>query len=389
MMGALIALQLAAVDVTTVAARVVGMAVLAGALAGLVAVAYRWYADERVQEGLTALIGLAGVAVYLNTTTALGRAIGGSAGLFDLEGALINVATFVLAGLATQVGRTAGDRLAIESSVVSGRRRLPTDVSRLVQSVGRVTSVKLPDEVEDIEGYDPVDRETKAALARSTLLFPRGLTVEELRDRLRSRLAEDHGIGHVDVELTDDGRVEYLAVGSRAAGLGPTLAPGTAALAVKADPAYSASSGDAVELWLDHDAPERVAVGELRARAGDVVTVAMETDEALGLDPEPRYRLVTRPAGHRPDREFASLLRVADETMAAIEISEGSALAGTPLADLSVTVVAVQPAEGALVAVPQRSRTFVAGDVVYAVGAPEALRGLEAAAAPPEPEPSS
>ena len=388
MTSPLVGLQLAAVDVPTAAAVVVGMAVLAAALAAVVALLYRWYAGERVQEGLAALVGLAGVAVLLNTTTALGRAIVGSAGLFDLEAALVNVGTFALAGLATQVGRTVGDRLGVEASVVTGRRELATDVGRLVRSVGRVTSVTLPGEIEDIEGYDPVAPETKEALAGSTLLFPRGLTVAELRDRLRARLAEDHGVGHVDVELAEDGTVEFLALGSRAAGLGPTLAPGTAAVAVRADPAYAASSGDAVELWRDGDPPERVAVGELRATAGDLATVALEVEEARALDPAAGYRLVTRPTGHRPDREFASLLRVADETMAAVAVDEGSDLAGRRLADLPVTVVAVQPADGELVAVPERSRPAAAGDVVYAVGSPEALRGLEAAASA-EPEPSS
>lgn len=389
MTGTLVGLQVNALAPTAVAARVLGMAALAGVLAGGSAIAYRWYAGERVQEGLAILVGLAGVAVYLNTTTALGQAIGGSPGLFDLEMALVNVGTFVLAGFGTLVGRAAGDRLAIETSMVTGRHEIPTDVSRLVRSVGRVVEVELPEEIEDIDGYDPVDPETKTALSGTTLLFPRGLTVAELHDRLRTRLADDHGVGHVDVELADDGTVEYLAVGSRAAGIGPTLAPGTAAVAVHADPAFAASSGDAVELWHVDDEPERVAIGELRATAGDLVTIALETEEALSLDPSPRYRLVTRPTSHRPDREFASLLRIADETMDAVTVAEGSQLAGTALDDLAVTVVAVQPPQGALIAVPERSRILEPGDVIYAVGTPEGLRGLEAAAAPPEAEPSS
>ena len=386
------ALQLAGATLETQMSLVLGMAALAAGLAAAVAVGYRWYAGTRVQEGLAALVGLAGVAVYLNTTTALGQVInptGPGGGLFDLETALVNVATFLLAGVATMGGRLAGDRLALETSVLTGRRELETDVGRLVTAVGRVVTVTLPDDIDDIEGYDPVDPETKAALAGTTLLFPRRLTVAELHDRLRTRIADDHGVGHVDVELAGDGTVEYLAVGRRAAGLGPTLAPGTAAVAVRADPAYAASSGDAVELWRVGDDPERVAVGELRAAAGDVVTVALDEDGARELDPATRYRLVTRPTTPRADRELASLLRVADETMAAVTVEAESELVGRPLDETAVTVVAVQPADGGVEAVPPRSRPYAPGDVVYAVGTPEALRRFEAAATAPEPEPSS
>lgn len=57
----------------------------------------------------------------------------------------------------------------------------------------------------------------------------RGLTVDELRRRITTRLREDYGVGNVDIELTEEGTVDYLAVGSRAAGIGPTPpAPATA-----------------------------------------------------------------------------------------------------------------------------------------------------------------
>lgn len=375
----------------TEAASVVGVVALAALLAAVVAAGYRWYTDERVQEGLAVLLGLSAVAVYLNTTTAIGQVIGpsGGAGLFDLEAALVNVATFVLATLATLVGRHVGDRFAIEASVITGRRELEADVSRLVSSVGRVVAVTIPETVEDIDGYDPVPPETKAAIAGKTLLFPRRLTVAELRDRLRTRLADDYGVSHVDVELADDGTVEYLALGSRTAGIGPTLAPGTVAVAVRADPAYAASAGDLVELWQVDPEPEHVATGELRGTAGDIVTVALDEADAQQLSVDGPYRLVTRAATQQADRELAGVLRAADETLGAVTIEPDSPLIGTPLAAAEGAVVAIQPASGDLLAVPPRTRPFEPGDVVYAVATPATLRRLEADAASPEPEPSS
>ncbi|MFB6353174.1 MAG: TrkA C-terminal domain-containing protein [Halobacteriales archaeon] len=384
-------LQPAAGSLVAGAAWVVGLVALAASVAAVAAAAYRWYAGERMQEGLAVLLGLSAVAVTLNTTAAIGQVIGpvADAGLFDLESAVVNVGTFGLAGLAAVAGRRAGDRLALEATVVTGRRAFEPDVGRLVTAAGRVLTVRLPAEIDDIEGYDPVPTATKEALAGTTLLFPRRLTVAELRDRLATRLADDYGVGHVDVELADDGTVEYLAVGSRAAGLGPTLAPGSAAVAVRADPPYAASSGDVVELWRTDPAPTRAAVGELRAAAGDVVTVALDEADARAVAPEERYRLVTRSGSPQADREFAGVLRAADERMEAVTVNPGSELVGRPLAEAAVAVVAVRPADDRLVPVPARDRPFRADDVVYAVGRPDALRRFEAAAAAPEPEPSS
>jgi hypothetical protein len=286
--------------------------------------------------------------------------------------------------------------------VVSGARELDVELSRLVRSVGRVITVTLPesaDGIADLEGYDPVAPETKEALAGKTLVFPRGLTVAALRGRLVDRLKDDYGVGHVDVDLGADGSVEYLAVGSRAAGIGPTLVPGTAAIAIRADPAFSAASGDPVQVWSTDGEPRRVATGELRAATDDVVTLALDEVDAETVDPAPRYRLLTLPSEPRADREFASLLRRADETMGAVSLAPGSPLVGGSVGDLPESVVAIQPDDGTVEAIPRRDRELAAGDVLYVVARPEALRRLEADAAPvdgaadadgesPEPEPS-
>lgn len=386
-------LALLGVDVVRATARVVGLALLAGGVSTAASAAFRWYAKDRIPTGLAVLGGLGIVAVYLNTTVALGQVIGGRAGLLDLELALLNTATLAVATLATLAGRRLGDRALTEAGVVSGVREVDAEVSRLVRTVGRVTPVTLPeaDDIEDIDGYDPVPPGTKATLAGKTLIFPRNLTVEELRGRVIARLKEDHGVGHVGLRLDEAGEVSFLALGSRASGIGPTLAPGTAATALVADPAYAATSGDAVQLWTEDadGAAERVATAELRASAGDVVTVALDEAEALGLDSGRRYRLVTQPSEARPEREFAGLLRSADETMGVIEVEASSPLEGTAIADLEVTVFAVRADDGSITTVPPRDRRLGAGDTVYAIDRPEALREVEALAEAPEAQPSS
>lgn len=363
-------------------ATISGFALVAVATAAIVALSYRWYFRQDVPQGVTLLLGVSVVALYLNSVT-LGEIVGGTGGgLFQVDTAFFHVVTLGVAAVVTPLGRRLGDALATDVFAFTGGRELEGELSKVVRTVGRVTAVELPEEIEDIDEYDRVDPATKAELAGKTLLFPRRLTVAELRDRLVTRLKVDYGVGHVDVDLTEDGTVEYLGVGSRAAGLGPTLAPGGAAVAIRADPANSASPGDVVQVWTSPPEPSYVLTAELRATAGDVATVAVDEAEADELSETVRYRLTTLPAEPRADREFASLLRAADETMAAVEIGADSALDGATVGDLDAAVVAVRPADRPIEPIPKRSRPLTAGDLVYAIARPEALRKLESAARP-------
>lgn len=358
----------------------VGLAVLSGGLAAVVALCYRWYVRQRIQTALPTLVGLSGVAAILNTTTALGQVIGGSTSPLAPDVALFNIAAFAIATGAASVGVHVGDALGVELFAATGGRNVDGEVSRLVETVGRVIAVELPDEIDDIVGYDPVSAETKAQLGGRTFLFPRRLTVADLEARLETRLQEDFGVGHVDVELAADGSVNYLAVGSRVAGIGPTLPPETTAIAIRADPALATSAGDVVQVWRT-DPMERVTTAEVRGVADDVVTLAVDASDRTALDADTTYNLVTLPVETRPDREFASVLRAAAETMGVVEIEAGSALVGQPLGALDVTVVALRTAEDDLESIPPRTRTLTAGDGIYVIARPDVLRKLEASAA--------
>lgn len=379
-------LQVAVESVVAFVASVAGFATVAAVVAGVAALAHRWYTREAVPPGVTVLLGLAAVALYLNTTTALQQVIGGGGQrLFAVGDVLRNVVTFSVAALATPVGRAAGDHVATDLFAVSGGRELEGEVSRVVRSVGGVTDVTVPERIEDVEAYDPVDDEVKESLADKTLLFPGRLTAADLRERFVTRLQTDYGVGVVDVEFTDSGEIEYLALGSRVAGIGPTIAPGTAVVALRADPPQAAGAGDVVQVWRRPPNPERIARGELRATTGDVATLVVDENAVDAFDLEERYRLVTLPVSDRAsgDREFASLLGSADETMAVVRIERGSELDGVPVEDVETTVVAVRPAAGTVEAIPPRSRTLDAGVQVYAVGRPDAIRRLERRAARP------
>lgn len=366
-------------------ARVAGLVLFAGLLGAAVGLVHRWYANERVPDGLTVLIGLSSVALYLNTAGALGEVIGGTGGdLLALEMVAYNTITLFVSGVAASAGGRVGDRTGISIFAVSGGKSVEQNVSRIVKSVGRVTTVEVPDDIEDIDGYEPVDLATKDKLAGQTLLFPRRLTVDELQTRFVERLRMDYDVGYIDVEFTEDASIEYLALGRRESGLGPTLPPGSAAVAVRADPPNNASPGDAVQVWTTDEgeeaSPRRVMNAELRGTADDVVTLTMDVGDAKRFDTERRYRLVTLPVEARHDREFAAQLRAAEETTSAVTIESGSALANSSVGALDIAVVAVRTVTDDIEAIPPRTRALAPGETVYAIARPAQLRQLELAA---------
>ncbi|WP_418286326.1 potassium transporter TrkA [Halorubrum sp. DTA46] len=366
----------------TAAITLVTFAILSILVSGSAALAYRWYFRTEIPEGVAALLGVAVVALYLNTTSLGAVAVGEDPGLLAPESVFFNVVSLGVAAAVASAGRYVGDRLAVDVFALSGAKQLEGELSGIVRAVGRFTAVTLPEasEINDMDTYDPVSTEKKAELADKTLLFARKLSGEQLRERLVERVKQDYGVAYVDVDIAADGTVEYFAVGSRAAGLGPTLAPGSAAVAVVADPPNNATAGDMVQVWQPEPKARRVATGELRGVAGDAVTVALDESDAEKLASEGPYRLVTLPAEPQADREFASLLRTVDETMAAVEIGTGSDLDEQTVGDVDVVVVAVRPAEGSVQPIPPQSYTFDGGDLVYLVARPDAIRRFESAA---------
>jgi len=362
-------------------AAVIALSIAAAAVAAVVAFFVRAYSREPAPEALNILVGLGAIAIWLNLTGTLGNFIEGETGIVTPGTALVNVVALSIGALTATYGGRLGDRVAVEFSTLS-KVSYDGDVTKMVRSAGRTVNVEIPetDEIEDIDGYDPVPKETKEKLAGSRFVFPRGVTVAELRERVAERLKEEYEVGHVDVELNEEGEVEFLGLGRGVSGIGPTLPPGERAVALRADPAYSSGPGDNVQLWeeIEDGEPERVATGELRASVEDTVTVALDENDAEKVEPSKTYRLVTLPSEKGPERQFASMLRSADETVSVLTVTEDSTLVGTEVRAVAVPVVAVRAPDGEVEAVPPRSRVISEGDTVYVVGRPEELRKLEA-----------
>lgn len=371
---------LLALEPVVLAAEAVVLGLVAAAVTMGASFLYRLRARAELPDSVALLLGLGSATAGLGTQHIFVQFVGGTPDVLGVPAAAGNVLVLAVAGVAAVAGNQLGLRLA--TSAWARERSWHLDVSPLVRVTGRAASVTLPDEIGDVDGYDPVPQEVKEALAGETLDFPRGLTVAQLEEQLALRIQDEHEVGYVDAEVTRDGDVPYLALGHRPAGIGPTLPPGSAAVALRADPPLSATAGDTVQIWRTHPEPERVATGELRAAVDDVATVAVDEEAAGRLDPTDEHRLVTLPGDENPERDLAAALRRADETLGVLAVDAGGPLEGRTLGSLEVAVIAVEAADGTVETIPSRDRPLAAGEVAYVLGRPEALRRLEAGEVP-------
>ena len=354
---------------------VLGLLALAGLTTAIAAFLYRVRVRRPLPDGATLILGLGSVALYLNTRSLFVQFVQGGVTAPTVGEALLNLGVFAATVVVSLGGRRAGDRLGRSDRLSWGW--FSRDLSPIVRAGGRHISVTLPQDIADLDGYEPVPAETKTALAGRTLDFPRGLTVEELESQLTARLTEKFEVGFVDVDLDSDGSVAYLGLAARPVGLGHTLSAGEAAVALRADPPFSGTAGDTVQIWTAGEAPTRVGTAEFRARAEDVVTVAADRELAAAIDPQTAYRLVTLPAGPRADREFAAMVRRQAETMRTFVVTADSPLVGSSVGALAVTTLAIRDREGEVTPIPDRNVALSAGDVLYLLGRPETLRQLE------------
>lgn len=356
---------------------VLALSLLALVITAIVTFVFRVRTGNTFPEGATLIVGLGVVAIYLNTRLALVQFISNRGEMVSTGEVLLNISVFVIAGVASYVGRSLGDGAGTSNRFTW--KRLQPDLSPIVRATGRFITVSIPETIEDIEGYDPVDIETKRVIAGKSMDFPKGLTLDELHSQVTARLKEEHDIGYVDVDIDLDGTVGYLAVGQRAVGLGQTIPPNSVSVAVSADPPFSASPGDTVQLWhVDEGGTEtRVGTAELRASVGSVATLVLDETTANEIDPTADHRLMTLSANSNPEREFAAMLRREDETMSIIELQTGSPLVGNPVGRLDVTVIAVRSANDEIETIPEQDYQIQAGDNLYALGSPEALRKFE------------
>lgn len=366
---------------------VVGMAVLSLTAATIVALLYRLIMNEAVPWHVPIIIGMGTVGLWMNTASTIVEFIERTTAQEPLllQNMVTNSISMLMSGVAAIGGARFGDQLASIVRPVTDAGKVDTHMGKIVQSIGRYITVHLPDvaEIGDIEGYERVSGEVKAEIGDAELLFPRGLTLDQLHKRIVDRLRDDYGVGYVDVELDEEGSITHLAVGNRETGIGPTLPARRGAISIRTAPAPEATPGDKVQVWTNSEnGAERVATAELRATGDTVATVVMDTKRIGAIDQSRTYDLVTLNMEKRPELEFVSLLRTANEAMESVTVVDGSPLAGLPVGGLRLPVIAIRSAAGTMHTAPPRDHVFDVEDTVYVIGRPDELRKFKIGADP-------
>lgn len=367
-------------ELLTLGSRMAALAGLALLVTIISAAIYRWLLNEELPQGIGLLLGASAIAIVLNTTATLSQSIGGTTELLTPQAASFTVLSFLVGGFASEAGRIGGDRLGRRFIPATGIPSLDRDVTSFIKGRGRVIRVEVPAEIQDIDGYEPVRLDLKDDLAGSVMTFPSGLTREELIEAFVARVQQDTGIQKIDVEFSPAGEITYLAVGRGEAGIGHTLPPGEVAVAIRADPAFSASPGDQVRVWRVDPEPKRLLTAEVRGIIEDIVTVSVPEDDVDLLDAESGYRIVTLPKTPRPDREFAGVLRRANESVIQTVIGPSSELIGVEISQVGVTILTIESEDGSIDALPEPDTPLSAGDTVISMGRPDALRRFELSA---------
>jgi len=318
-------------------------AVLAVLVAGSAALAYRWYFRAEIPEGVTGLLGVAVVALYLNTTSLGSIAAGDSPTLLAPETVFFNVVSLGVAVVMAPVGRYVGDRLAVDVFALSGAKQLEGELSGVVRAVGRFTAVTLPSvgEIGDMDTYDPVSPEKKAELAETTLLFPR-------KPRWRTSASG-----------SSPGSKRSTAWATSTSTSAPTGRSSTSRSAPAlpdwpdARPGIGGDRGGCGSAEQRHRRRHGPAVaGRSRAEtrrnrgttrvAADAVTVALDESDAERLTDEGGYRIVTLPAEPQADREFASPAAERGRDDGIGGRRGGSDLDGSTVGDVDTVVAAVR-----------------------------------------------
>jgi hypothetical protein len=206
----------------------------------LLSVVYRYFTREKLSSFIGILFGLGflgfsgGLLAILEQPT-LGGAI-----------EIVAVSIFIVWGVNT------GDKIAEKmpkksaTSILNGIRGGKT----------AYTTVKLPNSrlIRDMAGKHRVPDSVKAELSDREFTLPADLPMEDITNRVKRRLITDWGIGDVELELDQEGKVIHLAISAKEQGLSVLIPEGSVAIPIECSviPSHLAA-GDVVKIFLDNN----------------------------------------------------------------------------------------------------------------------------------------
>jgi hypothetical protein len=213
----------------------------------LLSIVYRYFTNEKLSSFIGIAFGLGfwgfsgGLLAILEQPT-----VGGA-----IE--VIAVTIFVVWGVNT--GDKVAAKIPRKGAAIFGAIRGGKPV---------YTTVKLPNArlIYDMAAKPRVSASLKAELSEREFTLPSDLPMADIANRVKRRLITDWGIGDVDLELDQDGKVIHLAICAKEQGLSALIPEGNVAIPIECAVIPSnLASGDVVKIFLDNnEVIERIEV---------------------------------------------------------------------------------------------------------------------------------
>ena len=203
----------------------------------LLSAVYRYFTNERLSSFIGILFGLG----FLGFT-------GGLLAILEqptFGGALkiIVVSIFIVWGV------NMGDKIA-EKIPKKG-----VSILGIGSAKSSYITVKLPHArlIYDIAAKPKVPESLKEELSEREFTFSADLPMDEIANRVKRRLITDWGVGDVEIELDQSGKVIHLAIAAKEKGLSVSIPEGNVAIPIKYNivPAQLAA-GDIIKIFLDN-----------------------------------------------------------------------------------------------------------------------------------------
>lgn len=373
-----------------------------------------------------------GVSVPALAVVVLGVAIAGAnGGLLALVDPTITklpnservVVAIIVVMMMTLYAHSQGDKLGAEFPhrlTLKGlrKRTLSTDVIEIVGGRGQV-HVSPAGDIDDIEGYLPLDRATRAAIKADEWTFPADIPLAEIELRLEDRLRTAYDLAEVEVELDERGRAQIAAaLGTH--GVSERVPAGMRAVSIETLVPTGLARGDEVTVILDggtvtgtvvsarsdfaqstepepvpakpvadetdgSSAPSPTGPAPSTTSGGDGrITLAVPRGSVEELLQAKRGRVMVRSKGTRGEFRLLGLLRRAGARLRKLTVQAGSQLTGTTLATAAVRatygieVLAVRD-DGHWSITPPGETTLEGGNDVFVVGTADAVDRFEEA----------
>jgi len=206
----------------------------------LLSVVYRYFTNEKLSSFIGILFGLGflgfsgGLLAVLEQPT-LGGAI-----------EIVAVSIFIVWGVNT------GDKIAEKmpkksaASILDGIRG-----GKMAYTIVKLPNARL---MNDMVGKPRVPDSLKAELSEREFTLPADLPLEDITNRVKRRLITDWGIGDMELELTQEGRVLHFAISAKERGLSATIPKGSVAIPIDCLVIPSnLAPGDFVKIFLDNN----------------------------------------------------------------------------------------------------------------------------------------